>query len=113
MNSSSGVSEAHWFSLHDGVLAHHLLSLACYEVPNSLAKERRQKGVQRRRLLQEGIQSFKQRLLITQLIIDHSHITCQQFTRYVWKPENRRFKKDRCGQRQNTLKVKVKQTKRN
>ena len=64
----------------------YLLSFPCDEVPNCLAKERCQEGIKWGRLLQEGIQSFQQRLLITQLIIDHSHITCQQLTCYIWVP---------------------------
>lgn len=64
----------------------YLLSLPCDKVPNCLAKERCQEWVKWGRLLQEGIQSFQQRLLITQLIIDHSHITCQQLTGYIWIP---------------------------
>lgn len=64
----------------------YLLSLPCDEVPNCLAEERRQEGVKWGWLLQEGIQSFQQRLLITHLIIDHSHITCQQLTCYIWIP---------------------------
>lgn len=61
----------------------YLLSLPCDEVPNCLAKERCQEGVKWGRLLQERIQSFQQRLLIAKLIIDHSHITCQQLTCYI------------------------------
>ncbi len=64
----------------------YLLSLPCDEVPNCLTKERCQEGVKWGRLLQEGIESFQQRLLITQLIIDHSHITRQQLTCYIWIP---------------------------
>lgn len=64
----------------------YLLSLPCDEVPNSFAKEGCQEGVKWGWLLQEGIQDFQEWLLITQLIIDHSHITCQQLTCYIWIP---------------------------
>lgn len=81
----------------------YLLSLPCDEVPNCLAKKRCQEGVKWGWLLQEGVQSFQQRLLITQLIIDHSHITCQQLTRYIWIPvineENATFSKMRQEQK--------------
>lgn len=65
----------------------YLLGLPCDEVSNCLAKERCQEGVKWGRLLQEGIQRFQQRLIITQLIIDHSHITRQKLTGYVWISE--------------------------
>ncbi len=68
------------------VCVRYLLSLPCDEVPNCLAEERCQERVKWGWLLQEGIKSFQQRLLITQLIIDHSHITCQQLTCYIWVP---------------------------
>lgn len=64
----------------------YLLCLPCDEVPNCFAKERCQEGVKRGRLLQEGVQCFQQELFITQLIIDLSHITCQQLTCYIWIP---------------------------
>lgn len=87
--ASSNVSLTIKVQLHYSVLVRYLFSLPGYEVPNGLAEERRQKGVEWRGLLQEGIQSFEQRLLVTQLIVDHSHIARQKFTRNVWKPGKR------------------------
>ena len=64
----------------------YLLSLPCDEVPNRLAEEGCQEGVKWGWLLQEGIESFQQGLLITQLIINFCHIACQQLTCDIWIP---------------------------